>query len=755
MKKFLSLLLVAATGCFCSAPTDKADYNIVPLPREIVTNDGEGFLLDKDVRIACDTTLESCAQFLAGYIGQSRGLALAVAPARAGERAITLSLVAGYPAEGYAIRVDSAQVRVEASDAAGVFYAVQTLRKSLPVGKGAVVLPAAAIADVPVLAYRGAMLDVARTFYDVAAVERFIDLLALHNLNRFHFHLTDDQGWRVEIKQFPELVAVGAWRQDKNGNTVGGFFTQDEIRHIVDYATQRFITVIPEIDMPGHMLAALSAYPDMGCTGGPYRITGMPGVMPDILCMGSDRVLPFVEGVLEEITELFPGEYIHIGGDEAPRTRWENCPHCQAKIKDLGLKSDERGSAEAKLQSWLVGHAEAFLAARGRRILGWDEVLEGGVSQQATVMSWRGVSGGIEAARKGHDVIMAPNSSLYLDYYQSLDFENEPEAFGALITLRDTYATEVFPKELTPEEQKHIKGMQACVWTSWIPTQEILDYMVLPRMAALSEVAWSYPQERDFTAFLGRMPKLYDLYARLGYKPCPYLFDVDMQAEPDFDSHTVRVGLSSADGAKIHYTLDGRQPGDASPVYDGPVGIGGDARLQAVAVTQAGLRSKPFSAQFSFNKATMKPITALSSPDPRYDIRMLVDGLQGYRVFTFGHWVGYDTQDLDVVIDLQEPVKLSRLEVCTLLDYGSHIMEATHITVGVSDGGGDFQTVAEMHPEPVPYTPSKAILAHRVEFEPQTASRVRVTMGRAKELPREHVMYGHSPFLFVDEIRLF
>ena len=754
---FPALFFAAFSGCRSVPAT--ADYAVVPLPETVILHDGaEGFLLDKSVCIVCnDPALRSSARFLAGYIREATGLELKLSGGDAGTGAILLSLTDGYPPEGYSIDVDRAGVRIEASHPAGVFYAVQTLRKSLPADdKATVTLPAATISDSPKIAWRGTMLDVARTFFDVAAVERFLDMMALHNLNRLHFHLTDDQGWRIEIKKHPGLTETGAWRKDAEGNTTGGFFTQAQLRHIVAYAAERHIEVVPEIDMPGHMVAALATYPALGCTGGPYRITGQPGVMPDILCAGSNDVLPFLEDVFTEVIDIFPSEYVHIGGDEAPRTHWKNCPRCQARIKELGLKNDAHSPAEAKLQTWMTAEIGRFLSAHRRRIIGWDEILEGGAPDDAIVMSWRGVSGGIEAARKGHDVIMSPNSSLYFDYYQSADFENEPEAIGSLVTLRDVYQTVLFPAELTPEQNRHIIGVQANLWSTYIPDLDRLDYMALPRMGALAEIAWSYPEPRDFSAFLPRMNRLAALYKRLGYNASERLFDVTMSTASDFDRKEVLVSLHAVDDAEIRYTLDGSEPTAGSTLYADTLHITGDTQLRARAfIPSLGLESKPLEADFSFNKATMHPVVAYSDPDPRYDVRLLVDGLQGKRDFGFGNWVGYRRQDMDVAIDLGEGTEFSKVAVRSLHDGGSHILETTRVSISVSDDGIDFRPIAGFTPPQRPYNPGKAIFSYEIPFDVQKARWIRIKMNCAEELPRDHVFYGMDPFVFVDEIQVF
>jgi hexosaminidase len=389
-----------------------------------------------------------------------------------------------------------------------------------------VVLPAVTITDAPQFGYRGMHLDVSRHFFPADSVKVYIDMLALHNINRFHWHLSDDQGWRIEIKRYPELTEKGSirketmigktWNQYDN-TPYGGYYTQDEVRDIVAYAADRHITIVPEIDLPGHMQGALHCYPNLGCTGGPYEVWTTWGISSDVLCAGNDEVFTFIENVFTEIIDLFPSEYIHIGGDECPKTAWQNCSKCQARIKQLELVGDERHSAEDYLQSYVTRRVEQFVNSKGRRIIGWDEILEGGVTPTATIMSWRGEAGGRAAAKMGNDVIMTPNVPFYLDYYQTADTDNEPIAIGGCNTVRDVYNYNPKPEGITDAEFKHIIGIQANLWTEYIATFSHLQYMALPRMAALSEVQWCDFNNKDYDDFVKRLQRLTKLYNRYGY----------------------------------------------------------------------------------------------------------------------------------------------------------------------------------------------------------------------------------------------
>lgn len=532
LKSIALAIIIGLLFAQCTpTPTTQANYEVIPMPQNIMlSNSDSQFVLHSGTLISYTSGNEDMArnaQFLQTYLTDQLGYTLRIEPGIA-SKGIVLKLNEGQASEGYTITVDADRVLVEATSPAGIFYGIQTIRKAVPVEMGAVVgLPAGIITDAPRFAYRGAHLDVCRHFFSVDSVKTYIDMLVLHNMNKFHWHLTEDQGWRMEIKQFPKLTEIGSVRngtmirKDWNSNDsiqYGGFYTQDECREIVKYAADRYITVIPEIDMPGHMVAAVTAYPELGCTGGPYEVRTIWGVSEELLCAGNEKVYDFVDKVLDEVMDVFPSKDIHIGGDECPKTEWEKCPKCQSKIKALGLKKDDRFTAEQKLQAYFTKHVDEYLTKHGRNAIGWDEILEGGVSENATVMSWRGESGGIEAARLKHRVIMTPNTYCYFDYYQSKDCDNEPFAIGGFLPIKHVYDYEPLPANLTPEEQSYIWGVQCNVWTEYIPTFSHVQYMMLPRGAALSEVQWSLPEAKDYEKFRNeRLPRLIKIYELYGY----------------------------------------------------------------------------------------------------------------------------------------------------------------------------------------------------------------------------------------------
>ena len=528
-------LLLATALCFSmlSAHAADANYNVVPLPKSVVMAKGLPFNLTNATTIVYEGTnpeMKRNARFLSEYIQKASGIKTAVLDKRDKKAApIVLTIdpkVAG--AEAYRLSVNNKQVTIAASTPAGVFYGIQTLRKSLPVQTTgeAITLPAVTVADAPRFGYRGMMLDCARHFFPLSFVKKFIDILAMHNMNVFHWHLTEDQGWRLEIKSHPELTAKSSMRSGTvigHNATVddsiphGGFYTQQEAREIVEYARQRHITVIPEIDMPGHMLAALAAYPELGCTGGPYEVGHRWGVYKDVLCLGKESTYKFVQDVIDEVVEIFPAKYFHIGGDESPTVMWEKCPKCLQKAKDENTDIKH-------LQQYFTNRVEKYLNSKGKSIIGWDEILEGKINQSATIMSWRGVEPGLKAAKQGHDVIMTPSSHVYFDHYQAKDTKHEPDAIGGCSPVEKVYSYEPLPDTLSAEAKNRIKGVQANLWTEYIPFTTQAEYMVLPRMAALAEVQWTPVAKKNFDDFSKRALRLSDLYDRYGYQYARHLW---------------------------------------------------------------------------------------------------------------------------------------------------------------------------------------------------------------------------------------
>lgn len=766
MKTIIISAFIALFALSCSkGPVQTASYKVVPLPAEIsLRNDSMGFTLDSSTRIVCnDTTLRKEAVMLQEFIEQQTGLTLKITSDDDSRNSIELRADGtGQNPEGYQLTVDQSNISIIGNSPAGTFYGIQTLRKSIPAKvRGAVLFPAVTIIDQPRFAYRGAMLDVSRHFFPVDTVKAFIDMIALHNINRLHWHLSDDQGWRVEIKSHPRLVEVGSKRP---GTVIGhntpyydtipveGYYTQLQLKDIIDYAADRHITIIPEIDLPGHMMAALTAYPELGCTGGPYEVWRKWGVSEDLLCAGNDSTIAFIEDVLGEVADIFPSEYIHIGGDECPKVRWEQCPKCQARIKQLGLKSDSHSTKEQKLQSHVMNHAAQFLASKGKRTIGWDEILEGGAAKEAIVMSWRGEEGGIEAAKLGHDVIMAPNTYFYFDYYQTLDQADEPESIGGFIPLELVYSYEPITDRYTPEEAEHIIGIQANLWTEYIKTFSHAQYNELPRMAALAEVQWSNAP-KDYKKFLERAKQLMALYASLGYTYSTRAFDIEETIDVDSDNHRLVVTLSTPDSCSVFYTTDGTMPTKDSRLYTDPISLTESTVLKAVAIRADG-PGRLLNDTISFNKATGRPITLKHEPEHRYrgnGAQSLVDGKHGGRGYNSGGWIGFSPDDPIATIDLGSPVQVSEVGVNTCIDTGTWVFDARSMSVELSDDGQSWTLVAS-EDYPQMESPYNGVINHTLKFEPHTARFVRVSLAIEKDMPQWHSDKGNIGFVFIDEI---
>ncbi len=561
MKRLRLFVFVCIAALTASA--QKANYNIIPLPKEVKADTTQQFTLKDGIGIAYDssnTEIARTAAFLQQWVKEATGIQLQLAPE---DKAAQIKLAVGVPAkkgkkakqvaplteqqkEAYTLSVGAKGILLSATEPVGLFRAAQTFRKSLPVTKDSkgVELPYVQISDQPRFSYRGVLLDCGRHFFSVEFIKQFLDAMALHGCNQFHWHLTEDQGWRFEVKAYPELAKKGSLREKTvigPGNMriydnipYGGYYTQEECRDIVRYAAERYINVVPEIDMPGHMQSALHVFPNLGCTGGPYSVAPHWGVMREVLCGGNPETLTFLKTVFGELCDVFPSKFIHIGGDECPKERWKKCAKCQAKIKELGLTNDPKDtgeggrgsqdgrSAENKLQTYINHEIEEFLASRGRSLIGWDEILAGGLTENAIVMSWRGTKGGIAAAKQKHRVIMSPNVFAYIDHPQLKDYSKQPQTTDSYqVSCSKMYSFEpVIPEELTAEEQDCILGVQANLWTEHVAYPEHALYQLLPRLGAMSEVQWCNPEQKDFEDWKKRLPQLKRLYDRIGLVYC-------------------------------------------------------------------------------------------------------------------------------------------------------------------------------------------------------------------------------------------
>ena len=664
--------------------------------------------------------------------------------------------------EDYRIFIKDGKVTVAAASERGFLYAGQTLMQ-LRNAEGK--YPDVEIRDWPRFGHRGLLLDCSRHFFSIEEVRKVLDVMALHKLNVLHWHLTDDQGWRIEIDSWPRLTEVGAWRTGnrlgRGGTDIGpdnepygGFYTKEELRSVVGYASSLGIDIMPEIDLPGHMLSALASYPELGCTGGPYAVMAYGGISQDVLCAGNEKTYKFIEDVLTEVMDVFPYEYVHIGGDECPKNRWEACHQCQARIKALGIKSDADHTAEQLLQGYVTKRIGKFLKEHGRRMVGWDEILEGEAPLDAVVMSWRGTEGGIKASGLGHDVIMTPNRNMYFDYCQGENKGSEPDGIGGYLPVWKVYEYEPLTPEMTDEQKSHILGVQANLWTEFISTDSHLEYMLLPRLSALSEVQWCLPGRKSFDRLMKDMPRMASLYENLGYDYAKHVFGV-------IDQHRsleegVEFTFDTAGEAGIRYTVDGSEPTAGSQLYEAPFVVSERPATVKAAVFRDGKDSGIYSRDILAGKAYHRPLHVNTEKAWNYRWQpdeSLVDGLRGGTNFNSDSFVAWNEEPMDVTIDMGEDAQAySSVTICILVDKLNYIFAPSSVEVSLSDDGESFDSVA--HLDVITDRPSDPDCLREipVSFRESNARYIRVKAPVVNPIPDWHPGRGHSAFVFVDEI---
>jgi hexosaminidase len=784
---FFLILTVASCATLPRAPTapGQAAAAITPRPLRAEARPGT-FVLGPATKILVregQKAVEPVADYLKGMLTPT-GLGIGIGPsaviagrdaAPSGSILLRLDdLKDRLGDEGYLLDIGGNGVLVRAAAPAGLFYGVQTLRQlvSPAIERRAAAretrlwtIPCMSVEDRPRFAWRGAMLDCSRHFFPKGFIKRWIDILALNKLNLFHWHLTDDQGWRVEIKRYPRLTEVGAWRVDREDKpwnarepqkpgeaaTYGGFYTQDDIREIVAYAASRFVTIVPEIEMPGHAKAALTAYPELSCTGGPFTVP--PGgywPITDVFCPGNDGTFEFLGNVLAEVADLFPGPFIHVGGDEVDKTEWKRCPKCQARIKDEGLKDEQ------ELQSYFVRRIEKILNAKGKRLAGWDEILEGGLAPQATVMSWRGTEGGIAAAQAGHDVVMSPTSHCYFDYYQG-DPSYEPLGIGGFVPLNKVYSFDPVPEVLTGSEAAHVLGGQANLWTEYVSTGAHAEYMALPRLAALAEAVWSPKALRNWDDFAGRVGGLLARYDAAGLNAARSAYLVAIKSASEGGGTRAAVAFATEiPGLDIRYTTAGAEPGPTSKRYVKPVTLKRTTEFRAAAFSGRERLSPAISAEKFLVHAASGRRPALASPcSPRYPgsgAVTLTDGLLGSLNHGDGRWQGFEGTNLDAVIDLGRMRRVHRIAARFLQNINAWIFLPAAVEFSVSEDGRSFVKVAEVPNGISPRQAEILIRAFDGSFSPRRARYVRVLARTIGLVPGWHSGAGGKAWLFADEI---
>ncbi len=741
--KHLTILLTLLMSCGIFSQKRPV---LIPMPHSLEWRTGQ-FELTAKTDLLYEGDLENEARYLADILNQATGFEME--PQKEGKENKNPILLKIDPTieenkEAYQLKVTTEKVTLIGASPTGVFRGIQTLLQLLPpaiYGKQkseeSWKIPVVSITDKPQFQWRGMLLDCSRHFMEKDFVKRYIDLLAYHKMNTLHWHITEDQGWRIEIKKYPKLTEVGAWRTEKDGTRYGGFYTQEEIKEIVQYAVDRHINVVPEIELPGHSQAALAAYPEYSCTGGPFEVETEWGVFREIYCAGNDGTFEFLENILTEVIELFPSPYIHIGGDEVPKYRWEQCAKCQKRMKDEKLHDTH------ELQSYFIKRIEKFLAANHKRLIGWDEILEGGLAEGAIVQSWRGMNGAIEAIKTGHPAIVSPTSHAYFDYdLKSIDLEK-------------VYSFDPIPKEADEEQKALIWGGECNMWSERAP-QELVDSKVFPRILAMTEVLWTYPMARDYEQFYQRVqrhyPRLKVMGVQYGFETMPvhleHYFQPDGSAELRLNAGTPEL--------KLCYTLDGTTPNEQSKIYRIPIEPKDSCFVKVQAYKEGKTYGEVFEQAYEPHQVLGKQADLLTTYSSHYTgggDKALVNGLRGSTDFRDGNWQGYQYDDLVVVFDLRDQeLNFSEVSVGFYQYNNSWIFLPKMLMVEVSQDGKNFKQIAHVDNEISPKQRGKFLHELQAKFSPQSANYLRVTAKNIQYCPDWHEAAGSKAWLFVDEI---
>ena len=759
MKYIFISLLIFLTGCIKSSDDTKLIRPLIPKPSEITIDRGKLLQID-ELKIFAHADFDMEAVFLKEYLENGSGLMVVESPMH--EATIQLIKSDTLPNEAYVLVIRNNKVLIEATDPAGIFYGIQTFRQLLPVafekqngfqGKK-IVLPSVSIFDAPKFPYRGMHLDVARHFFPKEFIKKYISNLAFLKMNYFHWHLTEDQGWRIEIKKYPKLTSHAAYREETlighyneipqifDGVRYGGFYTQEDIKEIVAFANKHHVTIIPEIEMPGHSQAAISAYPELGCTKEQVPVATKWGVFENIYCP-NETTFMFLKDVLTEVMDLFPGEYVHIGGDEAPKLKWKQCPHCQGLIKKLNLQDEQ------ELQSYFIREIESFVNSKGKKIIGWDEILEGGLAPNATVMSWRGTIGGIEAAKENHHVIMTPNSHAYFDYYQS-DNPEEPLAIGGYIPLEKVYAFDPVPDELTDEQSKYILGAQGNLWTEYIKTTEKVEYMVFPRILALSEVVWSGPSndlESEYPNFLERVEPFFERLDAMSINHANHLYEIEGDVIKRGDEVYYALRTPTA-GKEIMYSIhDGEQV-----KYSKPVRIDTSCRIMARVYKKGVAVGREFSENIHYHKGIFGSISLNVEPHPAYStggIEALNNGIFGSdKRYGDNEWLGFWGNDLEININFEKEIEVSRVSLRFYNANGQWIYAPKQISVKTEPINGkstSFERELDIEE-------GESLVKIDLPFDSIKTKGLVITIPNFGTIPQGNQGAGNKAWTFIDEI---
>jgi hexosaminidase len=766
MRKLICLLSSFIILVSCSAQQKKQQtISIIPKPASVQINNGTFTVTKKTVIAVADDGDRKAAEFFNDYLQQYYGLKLDI-DKQEGKyyiRLFTKKFIKAPDKDGYTLNITKDGVDISGDTYAGTFYGIQSLIQLLPVTPNykpqttnyKLPLPFVSIQDAPRFSYRGMHLDVGRHFFPVSFVKKYIDYIALHKMNYFHWHLTEDQGWRIEIKKYPKLTEVGGCR---NGTIIGrypgtgndsihycGFYTQEEVKEVVQYAMDRHITVVPEIEMPGHSSAALAAYDWLGCPGtGPYKVEETWGVFDDVYCAGKDSTFQFLQDVIDEILPLFPSKYIHVGGDECPKNNWKKCPLCQARIKKEGLKD------EHELQSYFIQRMEKYINSKGRTLIGWDEILEGGLAPNAIVMSWRGEAGGIAAAKQNHYVIMTPGSHVYFDHAQSQ--KEDSVTIGGYTPLDKVYSYNPIPKELNAEQAKYVLGSQANVWTEYIGNPRKVEYMIFPRMSALSEVLWTEPEKKNWNDFEKRMQTQFNRYRLWGANFSNTYYDIDAAITPGPKNKGLQVKLQTKDkGGKITYAVADKH---YAKNYSQPIILTDDAQLTAL-YSKNGYVLDSLTLNIKMNKATGKKITLATPPSSAYSGEgafTLVNGIVNEMGLARAkEFIGYRGSNMQAIIDLGTAQSISSIVVHAITAGGSRVYAPEVAEAHYSVDGKNYKPIGKTADFTSPMVSKGNFI---LNFSPVTARYVQIIVRPVMQIAEGKPGAGEQAWMFLDEIEV-
>ena len=753
------LFLIISLFFSCKQETIQLkEIGIIPKPLFQEINKGV-FVLDENIRFISDTELNEVSDYLKLYIEENYQVSFT--PQKESKKIVFTSNDSISNEEGYELKIEENSILIASKNSKGAFYAVQSLLQLMPIKSNglAIAIPCLELQDEPQFKYRGMHLDVGRHFFSVDFIKKYIDLIARLKMNTFHWHLTEDQGWRIEIKKYPKLQEIAAFRNETlvghyndqphqfDEKKYGGFYSQEQIKEVVAYANIRQVTIIPEIEMPGHSQAAIAAYPSLGCTGEQVEVATKWGVFNEVYCP-KESTFKFLEDVIDEVVALFPGKYIHIGGDEAPKTNWKKCAHCQRLIKEKGLK-DEHG-----LQSYFIARMEKYINTKGKQIIGWDEILEGGLAPNATVMSWRGTSGAIEAAKEGHDVILTPGSHCYFDHYQS-DNENEPLAIGGFLPLEKVYHFNPIPEELTDKEATYVLGAQGNVWTEYMQTEKQVEYMAFPRVVALSEVVWSSPENKNYSDFINRLEQYQKRLDQLDVNYANHMYSVKGELKNTEGNVTYQLNATSS-SYPIYYATDESAP---SKLYVNPIPVDSSMTIKAVILDSNAIAlGAIFQQKINLHKGVGAKILIDKKPHPTYNAggkNALINGISGNnKRYGDKEWLGFSGEDIEITIKFENPTNINTIATRFFNANGQWIYAPKEINLQLKlEDGRAILTRKKIEN-------TKSLLVdfnlNISQFYPEDknlkATELKIIIPSYGIIPEGKQGAGHKPWTFIDEI---